>query len=98
MEEEKIDEKKRLHAAELAKKKKDFAKGNAVSGRDIFQFKPELANNDDEAGDAFSHARRNDDGTIIDEDVQMRELNNLLHWKPLRLMRPRSLKPPIHES
>lgn len=72
----KIDEKKRLHAAELAKKKKDFAKGNAVSGRDIFQFKPELADNDDdEAGDAFSYARRNDDGTIIDEDLQMRELN-----------------------
>lgn len=72
----KIAEKKKVYEAEMAKKKKDFAKGNAVSGRDIFQFKPELAeNDDDEAADSFSYAKRNDAGEIIDETVVMRELN-----------------------
>lgn len=73
----KMAEKKAKYETEQAKKKKEFAKGkNTVSGRDIFLFKPELAENDgdDEDGGAFDYRKRGDDGEIIDEEAVFREL------------------------
>lgn len=74
----KIEERKENARKENEKKKAEFKAGNRVglSGRDMFTFNPELAQDDDENGDdgeAFDIRQREDD----DDDVaiQAKEIN-----------------------
>lgn len=68
----KITEKKAKHAAEMNKKKEDFKTGkliSKISGKEVFLFKPEMADaDDDEADDDFSMYRRRDNEDEEEEE------------------------------
>lgn len=71
----KIQEKKAKLAKELTKKKEDFKSGmSKVSGREVFMFKPELADaDDDEAGDDPNMYRREqeeDDSKVVEISLE----------------------------
>jgi len=67
----KIQEKKDKLAAEMSKKKEDFKTGKLlgkISGKEVFLFKPEMADaDDDEADDEISKFRKEQLGEAVDE-------------------------------
>lgn len=78
----KIQEKKDKLAKEMKEKKQAFKSGtaaNGVSGKDIFTFKPELADADDEeaSDDIVYHHNSDDEGEASDEKVVEISLEDL---------------------
>jgi hypothetical protein len=74
----KLSEKKDALKKDQEKKLKEFKAGNKIglSGRDMFTFNPELANeagmyDDDEGDTAFSYQRSNEDGDEENDDDQL---------------------------
>ncbi|XP_071942463.1 zinc finger CCCH domain-containing protein 15-like [Antedon mediterranea] len=59
----KIAEKKKMFEETMTKKKNDFKQGRALglSGREVFEFKPELADADDEGADDTRYVREVDE-------------------------------------
>ncbi|XP_077997177.1 zinc finger CCCH domain-containing protein 15-like [Glandiceps talaboti] len=59
----KIQEKKKKRDADTKKRKEDFKQGRSlgVSGREVFEFKPELADADDEGADDTKYVREEED-------------------------------------
>jgi len=73
----KIQEKKDKHEKEMTKKREDFNAGvNKASGKELFLFKPELADADDEdaSADMDIYRRRDDDeqetGTVVEVSLE----------------------------
>ncbi|XP_033101742.1 zinc finger CCCH domain-containing protein 15-like [Anneissia japonica] len=64
----KIAEKKRNFEEKMTKKKNDFKQGKALglSGREVFEFKPELADADDEGADDTKYEREVEDEEEVD--------------------------------
>jgi len=69
--EKKLKEKKEKHEKEMIKKREDFkAGGNKASGKELFLFKPELADADDEeASDDINMYRKRDEEDQDNEKV-----------------------------
>jgi len=76
----KIAEKKEKYAQEMSKKKEDFKTGrliSKISGKEVFLFKPEMADaDDDEADDDFTgQYRRRDEGEEEEEQAPVHEID-----------------------
>jgi len=73
----KIQEKKDKYNEEMSKKKEDFKTGrllSKISGKEVFLFKPEMADaDDDEADDDFSMYRREEDPE--EEEVECKDID-----------------------
>ncbi|XP_002741701.1 zinc finger CCCH domain-containing protein 15-like [Saccoglossus kowalevskii] len=71
----KLEQKKEKFNTQMKKKKEDFKQGKSlgISGREVFEFKPELVDADDEGADDIRYIREEDDEEEKD-DVEAVEL------------------------
>lgn len=71
----KIDEKRKMLAEDQAKKRNELKQGKSlgVTGRELFQFKPEMVGDDDDEGDVFTYKQEvNDDE---DESIRVQDVS-----------------------
>jgi len=74
----KIQEKKDKYQAELNKKKEDFKTGrmlSKISGKEVFLFKPEMADADDDEADDDVNMYRREDEDITEEEGPCKEID-----------------------